>query len=298
MFVGTVGTVAATANRFLGVGMSGDQAWARGLKTAMSSLSGETFEAASNFNLLVIPMFILMGNVAGASGMSKDLFTAAYRWIGHFRGGLASATITACAGFAALSGSSLASAVTMGACGPARDEAVQVCVRAFDGVRCGERHPRLPDTAVRRHDHLRRPDGSIHRPSVHGRRCPRNHPDPALHRHHLARCSVQTRCRAGRRTVQRERPPPIPDCRNSDPDRRRDHDRRHVYRVLHAGRGVRRRCFPHARGRRGAPIPEMVDGGTDHPSDHEIDGHRVPDHYRCLHLHSVHVADRFGREHG
>lgn len=114
MFVGTVGTAVATANRFVGVGMASDQAWARGIKIAMSNLSGETFEAASNFNLLVIPMFILMGNLAGASGMSKDLFTAAYRWIGHFRGGLASATITACAGFAALSGSSLASAVTMG----------------------------------------------------------------------------------------------------------------------------------------------------------------------------------------
>lgn len=114
IFVGTIGTIAATTNRFLTVGMTGDQAWARGVKTAMSNLSGETFEAASNFNLLVIPMFILMGNLAGASGMSKDLFTAAYRWIGHFRGGLASATITACAGFAALSGSSLASAVTMG----------------------------------------------------------------------------------------------------------------------------------------------------------------------------------------
>ena len=114
MFVGVVGTTVATANRFLGLGMSSDQSWARGLKTAMSNLSGETFEAASNFNLLVIPMFILMGNIAGASGMSKDLFTAAYRWIGHFKGGLASATITACAGFAALSGSSLASAVTMG----------------------------------------------------------------------------------------------------------------------------------------------------------------------------------------
>ena len=114
IFVGTVGTIAATANRFLGLGMSPEQAWERGWKTAMSNLSGEAFEAASNFNLLVIPMFILMGNLAGASGMSRDLFTAAYRWIGHYKGGLASATITACAGFAALSGSSLASAVTMG----------------------------------------------------------------------------------------------------------------------------------------------------------------------------------------
>jgi len=114
MFVGLVGTVIVTANRFLALGMSSDQSWARGFKTALSNLSGEAFEAASNFNLLVIPMFILMGNIAGASGMSKDLFTAAYRWIGHFKGGLASATISACAGFAALSGSSLASAVTMG----------------------------------------------------------------------------------------------------------------------------------------------------------------------------------------
>ena len=112
--VGFVGTVIANANKFLNVGMGADQAWARGWKIAYSNLAGETFEAASNFNLLVIPMFVLMGNLAGVSGMSKDLFNAAYRWMGHLRGGLASATIAACAGFAALSGSSLASAVTMG----------------------------------------------------------------------------------------------------------------------------------------------------------------------------------------
>ena len=112
--VGFVGTIIANANKFMAIGMSSDQAWARGWKIAYSNLAGETFEASSNFNLLVIPMFILMGNLAGASGMSSDLFNAAYRWMGHLRGGLASATIAACAGFAALSGSSLASAVTMG----------------------------------------------------------------------------------------------------------------------------------------------------------------------------------------
>lgn len=112
--VGFIGTVIANANKFIGVGMASDQAWARGLKVAYSNLAGETFEAASNFNLLVIPMFVLMGNLAGASGMSNNLFVAAHRWMGHRRGGLASATIAACAGFAALSGSSLASAVTMG----------------------------------------------------------------------------------------------------------------------------------------------------------------------------------------
>ncbi len=112
--VGFAGTIIANANKFMVVGMASDQAWARGWKIAYSNLAGETFEAASNFNLLVIPMFVLMGNLAGVSGMSNDLFTAAYRWMGHLRGGLASATIAACAGFAALSGSSLASAVTMG----------------------------------------------------------------------------------------------------------------------------------------------------------------------------------------
>jgi tripartite ATP-independent transporter DctM subunit len=114
LFVGFVGTIIANANKFIAIGMASDQAWARGWKIAFSNLSGEAFEAASNYNLLVIPMFVLMGNLAGVSGMSNDLFTAAYRWMGHMRGGLASATIAACAGFAALSGSSLASAVTMG----------------------------------------------------------------------------------------------------------------------------------------------------------------------------------------
>ncbi len=112
--VGFIGTIIANANKFLLLGMAPDQAWAQGWKIAYSNLAGETFEAVSTFNLLVIPMFVLMGSLAGVSGMSNDLFTAAYRWMGHLRGGLASATIAACAGFAALSGSSLASAVTMG----------------------------------------------------------------------------------------------------------------------------------------------------------------------------------------
>jgi tripartite ATP-independent transporter DctM subunit len=64
--------------------------------------------------LSVIPLFVLMGNFAVVSGMSSDLFAAAYAWMGHRRGGLASATVLACAGFAALSGSSVASAITMG----------------------------------------------------------------------------------------------------------------------------------------------------------------------------------------
>ena len=85
-----------------------------GTTPALTSLSGEAFEMVSFFELSVVPLFVLMGNLAGVSGMSKDLYEAAYKWFGHFRGGLASATIVGCAGFAAMSGSSIAAAVTMG----------------------------------------------------------------------------------------------------------------------------------------------------------------------------------------
>lgn len=69
---------------------------------------------ASN-NLSVIPLFILMGSFALAAGMSENLFKAVYKWLGHLRGGVAQATIVACACFAAISGSSLATAATLGA---------------------------------------------------------------------------------------------------------------------------------------------------------------------------------------
>ncbi|MFQ5972006.1 MAG: TRAP transporter large permease [Alphaproteobacteria bacterium] len=81
---------------------------------ALPSLAGETFHIPHVLSLTILPLFILMGNLAGISGMSRDLYDAAYAWVGHWRGGLASSTIVGCAGFSALSGSSLASAVTMG----------------------------------------------------------------------------------------------------------------------------------------------------------------------------------------
>jgi tripartite ATP-independent transporter DctM subunit len=85
-----------------------------GWQAALATIGSEPFVIASNFELLIIPMFVLMGNLASISGMSRDLYGAAYAWFGHWRGGLAIATIAACAGFAALSGSSVASAITMG----------------------------------------------------------------------------------------------------------------------------------------------------------------------------------------
>jgi tripartite ATP-independent transporter DctM subunit len=85
-----------------------------GFEQALFALGSYPYGYAAVYELAVIPLFVLMGNVAGVSGMGRDLFAAAYAWVGHWRGGLASATIVSCAGFAALSGSSVASAVTMG----------------------------------------------------------------------------------------------------------------------------------------------------------------------------------------
>ena len=81
---------------------------------ALSYLASESFSLASSADLLVIPLFILMGNVATETGLSRKLYEAAYAWIGHWRGGLASATVVGSGGFAALSGSSVASALIMG----------------------------------------------------------------------------------------------------------------------------------------------------------------------------------------
>lgn len=88
--------------------------WLNGMKSASALLVTETFSSVSNYSLTVIPLFILMGNVASQAGYSKRLYEAAFAWVGRFRGGLASASILGCAAFSAVSGSSVATAVTIG----------------------------------------------------------------------------------------------------------------------------------------------------------------------------------------
>lgn len=85
-----------------------------GLDVTLRVLGSIPFETAYNYPLSIIALFVLMGNLAMVSGMSRDLYTLARSLVGHWPGGLASATVVGCAGFAAVSGSSLASAVTMG----------------------------------------------------------------------------------------------------------------------------------------------------------------------------------------
>lgn len=71
------------------------------------------WENLANYNLSVIPLFILMGYLANYTGLAKDLFAGMNALLGRFRGGVAITSIGACAGFGAVSGSSLATASTM-----------------------------------------------------------------------------------------------------------------------------------------------------------------------------------------
>jgi C4-dicarboxylate transporter DctM subunit len=95
------------------VGLAGF-AYLSGPGPALSLLAQDVFEQFSSYPLTVIPMFILMGTFAFASGISQRLYKTTYTWVGQFRGGLTMATVFACAGFGAICGSSTATAATMG----------------------------------------------------------------------------------------------------------------------------------------------------------------------------------------
>ena len=86
-----------------------------GIGLGLNLLRTAPWTSVASYDYAVIPLFMLMGNLCFHSGISEDLFRMLHRWVGHFRGGLALATVGACAGFAALSGTTLATAVTMGA---------------------------------------------------------------------------------------------------------------------------------------------------------------------------------------
>ncbi len=85
----------------------------RGLDPAIAVVGNEILEIATNESFAVLPLFILMGAFVNRARLSDDLYAASHAWLGHFKGGLAMATIAACGGFAAISGSSVATAATM-----------------------------------------------------------------------------------------------------------------------------------------------------------------------------------------
>lgn len=94
------------------VGFSGF-AYINGFAPALGLLKQVPFEMFAQYNLTVVPLFILMGAFALTAGLSEDLYGVVNKWLGHLRGGLSMATVGACAFFAAISGSSVATAATM-----------------------------------------------------------------------------------------------------------------------------------------------------------------------------------------
>ena len=85
-----------------------------GMSTGLSLFGMVPYGTGSFYTFSVIPLFVLMGQFAYHSGMSRDIYEAVYKWVGHLPGGLGMATISGCAGFAAICGSSLATSATMG----------------------------------------------------------------------------------------------------------------------------------------------------------------------------------------
>lgn len=83
------------------------------LSASISMAARLITDASQDYSLTVVPLFVLMGLFVNKGGMADELYEAAYSFLGHLRGGLAMATIVACGGFSAISGSSLATAATM-----------------------------------------------------------------------------------------------------------------------------------------------------------------------------------------
>ena len=92
---------------FVGLGL------VRGWGPTLANAAQVVYDTGFAYTLSVVPLFILMGNFVARAGLAQELFRAAYAFVGHVRGGLAHATVLACAGFGAICGSSIATAATM-----------------------------------------------------------------------------------------------------------------------------------------------------------------------------------------
>jgi hypothetical protein len=92
---------------FIGIWLS------RGLEPALNTLATTVWRVGNSQYLVVIPLFVLMGIVAGQGGVTESAFNTFNRWVGHLRGGLAMATVGTCAAFGAVCGDNIATAATM-----------------------------------------------------------------------------------------------------------------------------------------------------------------------------------------
>ncbi|GAB0152622.1 TRAP transporter large permease [Marinobacterium sp. BA1] len=85
----------------------------RGWSISLNMVASTAFDTGLAYGLSVVPLFLLMGNLITESGMSKQLYRAANAFLGHFKGGLALATVVSCGAFSAVCGSSMATSATM-----------------------------------------------------------------------------------------------------------------------------------------------------------------------------------------
>ena len=104
------------------------------LENALMILGRNPFSTIGDYSITVLPLFIFMGSILSQTGISRDLYNTAYKWIGSLRGGMAHATVLACAAFAAICGSSTATAATMGKVAIPEMEAHQYDRRLSAGV--------------------------------------------------------------------------------------------------------------------------------------------------------------------
>ncbi len=114
-FIGMFALMALRVPIGVAMGIAGVAGFAAlaGTTPGLNLLANVPLSVLTDYNLIVIPMFILMGAFASHSGMSAELFAAGRAWLHHKRGGLALASIAACGGFSAINGSSVATAATM-----------------------------------------------------------------------------------------------------------------------------------------------------------------------------------------
>jgi len=94
------------------IGIAGFGFMTQDFDSALALLAQSPIRTVADLQFAVIPLFLLMGAFASASGMSRELFRVSNAFVGHFKGGLGIATIAACGGFAAICGSSVATAAT------------------------------------------------------------------------------------------------------------------------------------------------------------------------------------------
>ena len=147
---------------------------------ALKIVGHTSMRTVTDCNFAVMPLFLLMGSFATTSGMSRELFRAANAFLGHLRGGLGIATIAACGGFAAICGSSVATAATFSRVAYPEMRRYGYPQSLRHRRDRGRRHARHHDPALDRVRRLRPDHRAGHR--------------QAVHRRHRARASSPSPC--------------------------------------------------------------------------------------------------------